>query len=256
MDDTGTTKSISAKQTKKAKTNRLTPVGSTEGITLDMHSGKLHAEFLLAFKSVLHLSSSNIHLVVFTNDLGKQTIQDDIMTPLIEGLEKARALNRTHRYVCWTPVVIQPALVRKYIRTMGFRLWTPRWALVKPFAYSLLPPYIDWVLQLDTDVILASDILELWNLRLRFNSSQAVGGAQEIAYIQGAKKLANRGINVPDMSGLNSGVVLYSAHRLQALNFSHTLVLKANLRRYPTWGDPEKVDPEKYRQLDQDLYNT
>eukprot|EP00854_Cymbomonas_tetramitiformis_P017072 gene17072-20291_t len=240
--DTG----VTAKPAKKAKAPGKPVTGSVEGVTMDFASDKLHYEFTRALKSVLHLSSSNIHLVVFTNDLGKSMIQKDIMDPLSHLKDR----------ICWTPIMIEPNLIKNYIDDMGFSLWTPRWALVKPYAYTLLPPEIDWIIQLDTDVILATDILELWDLRLQYNSTQTVGGAQEIMYIQGKKKFDNKGIHIPDVTGLNSGVILYSAHRMRDLKFSRDLILEANRRLYPEWKNPDKVHPEKYRQLDQDLYNT
>mmetsp|Transcript_27421 Transcript_27421/g.59911 ORF Transcript_27421/g.59911 Transcript_27421/m.59911 type:complete len:226 (-) Transcript_27421:727-1404(-) len=101
------------------------------------------------------------------------------------------------------------------------------------------------------------DIKELWDERLNFNPIQLMGGVTENQYNpRNMRKLSSKGIFVPDTNGFNTGVLLLSSQRMKEINFARDTVLSANAKLYPQWKHPDKVDPSKFYNVDQDVFNT
>eukprot|EP00240_Pyramimonas_obovata_P005697 CAMPEP_0118924946 /NCGR_PEP_ID=MMETSP1169-20130426/2873_1 /TAXON_ID=36882 /ORGANISM="Pyramimonas obovata, Strain CCMP722" /LENGTH=333 /DNA_ID=CAMNT_0006866107 /DNA_START=330 /DNA_END=1331 /DNA_ORIENTATION=- len=218
-----------------------------KGPTPDMSWQKMHEEIQRSLKSILLFTKHEVAVVVFTNALGLQMIQTDFVG-LLHPSVKARVL--------FKPIMIESMCLQNYLAHMGFT-WSARWALVKIFAYDMLPSCFDWVVQMDTDTILSGDIKELWDERLNFNPIQLMGGVTENQYNpRNMRKLSSKGIFVPDTNGFNTGVLLLSSQRMKEINFARDTVLSANAKLYPQWKHPDKVDPSKFYNVDQDVFNT
>ena len=85
----------------------------------------------------------------------------------------------------FVPVIIDPESVTAYIKEMGFE-WEAKWAISKIFVYELLPACYNWIIQLDTDVMLVEDIRKLWDLQRDFDDDQLLGCAPRLASSRGA----------------------------------------------------------------------
>jgi len=81
--------------------------------------------------------------------------------------------------------------------------------MYKPFAHEVLPPWLDRIIMLDTDIVVQDDIALLWREFDSFDSEQLFGMALEM-------DLAYRGCHIPPhkdtrtYQGFNGGVQLLS----------------------------------------------
>jgi hypothetical protein len=113
---------------------------------------------------------------VFTNRLGLDMVRSQLFSQLHPGARRRLRL---------VPVLVEAAAVRRYVASVGLR-WEPlQWGMAKVLMHELLPECFEWMVALDTDVVLAGDLAELWHLRHSFNSTQLVGGYQQYKSLHG-----------------------------------------------------------------------
>jgi len=230
----------------RSRSTRLKQYDKTV-VTPDAAWEKIHEEFESALKSILLSTRLDLTLIVFTNDLGRKTVQ-------------TRVLDKMHptvlRRITYVPILVDAGATARYIERMGLA-WEPKWAVAKIFVYELIPACFEWMIQVDTDILVLGDMAELWAQRHQFNITQLIGGYQEFAYNpKNMVKLKKLGIHVPDTKGFNGGVILMNLRRMREQELAVSLVLQANKKLQPAWTDPDKVDASKFYQLDQDVFNT
>uniref|UniRef100_A0A061QHF1 Hexosyltransferase n=1 Tax=Tetraselmis sp. GSL018 TaxID=582737 RepID=A0A061QHF1_9CHLO len=96
--------------------------------------------------------------------------------------------------------------------------------MVKAIMYRILPACVDWCIAVDTDVLFAGDVQELWGERLRFRNREVVGGVPE----------ANRynprfgAPNLPNV--INAGILLQNVRRLREIDLMGKALLDADCK--------------------------
>ena len=113
-------------------------------------------------------------------------------------------------------------------------MWIPNkhysgvYGLMKLILPSVLPEKLQKVLVLDTDIIFASDIAELWALFRKFNTKEQSIGLVENQSDWYLGKIWKNHRPWPALGrGYNTGVILLDLHRLRVSNWSQTWKLIA-----------------------------
>ncbi|KAA0190634.1 hypothetical protein FBUS_00984 [Fasciolopsis buskii] len=119
-------------------------------------------------------------------------------------------------------------------------------ALIKLTLTELLPKWIVKVIAMDTDVILNSDIAELWNHFYRFGDKQVIGYAWE--QNSWSPTCQEPRVSTIPYSGVNGGLALLHLSRMRQVNWDGKWreVLKRILRRKSKLGES---DQEVVREL-------